>query len=199
MSIQLFSLLPWWKKLTFRLCNFVFVSMSVLAWHICLVCPAFVVHVHVCHCPLHQWASRRPPVSVPVWMCCLVWSGSLDVIDMLWTCCLGYSCSVCSQWSHITYGPVALFRTGHQQYRGLPTTASPHPAWTLPWWTLPGWERRVFCFFLRLYGIICVSFHLLSVMAMFTGEPPREHCYIVSMKNGPLAHMLSYHLVCVHF
>lgn len=139
MSIQLFSLLPWW---TFQLCNFVFVSNSVLAWHIFLsVFLSFVVP-HACRCPLHQWASRRPPVSVPAWMCCLVWSGSLDVIDMLWTGCLGYSCCVCSQRSHVTYGPVALFRTGHQQYRGLPTTASPHPAWTLPWWTLPGWERR---------------------------------------------------------
>lgn len=47
----------------------------------------------------------------------------------------------CSQRPHVTLGPVALSRTGHQQCRGLPTTASPNPAWALPWWTLPGWER----------------------------------------------------------
>lgn len=162
------------NELTSQSCNFVFglhlcVNMTHLSCLSCICCATR---------PLHQWASRRPPVSVPVWMCRLVWSGSLDVIDMLWTGCLGYSCSVCSQQSHITYGPVALFRTGHQQYRGLPTTASPHPAWTLPWWTLPGWERRgvqiflFFCFYAIWYHLCFISCYLLSVMAMFTGDTP---------------------------
>lgn len=54
-----------------------------------------------------------------------------------WTCC-----RLAEMGSRHIYGPVALPRTDHRQYSGHPTTARPHPAWTLPWRTLPGWERR---------------------------------------------------------
>lgn len=63
----------------------------------------------------------------------------LDGTDSLWTF-ISKSHLLCLLLV-VTYGPVILSRTGHQQYRGHPTTASPHPAWPLPWWTLPGWER----------------------------------------------------------
>lgn len=101
-----------------------------------------------------------------------------------WMC---WSLAEMEEWACVVviYGPVALPRTDHRQYRGHPTTARPHPAWTLPWRTHPGWERGgcflfffpVTLFYHHLLLMSCVILHVHLSLG-FIGQIKLYCCHL---------------------